>query len=114
MAPQFTENVHTALEKAFSYAQEHQHTEVGENHLLLGFLEDPQGYFSTLSTSLNLNATALPQQIRTALAKLLAEAMQFLSVPGKPIWLVKDGSVEPLCDPHCRALLCDRCLYRRA
>lgn len=78
MSPQFTENVRDALEKAFSYAQEHQHTEVGENHLLLGFLEDPQGYFSTLSSSLNLNAATLPQQIKTALAKVptFAEASQ--------------------------------------
>ena len=70
MAPQFTEAVTEALEKGFAFAQEHHHTEVGENHLLFGFLQDPQGYFHTLSTSLNLNPATLLQQLEAALGKV--------------------------------------------
>ncbi len=70
MTPQFTEKVSEALEKALSYAQGHHHTEVGENHLLLGFLEDPQGYFSTVSVSLDLNVTTLAQLTKAALEKV--------------------------------------------
>lgn len=70
MAPQFTESVRDALEKAFSYAQGHQHTEVNENHLLYAFFEDPQGYFWTLSSSLNLNSQLLIPQLEAALKKV--------------------------------------------
>jgi ATP-dependent Clp protease ATP-binding subunit ClpB len=82
MTPQFTEPVQDAIEKAFGYAQDHQHTEVGENHLLLSFFNDPQGYFSTLCNSLNLNPTPLSQQIKQALAKVptFAEASQAPSI----------------------------------
>jgi ATP-dependent Clp protease ATP-binding subunit ClpB len=70
MAPQFTETVREALERAFSLAQEHQHTELNENHLLVAFFEDPQGYFSTLARSLQLNPEQLIPQLKLALSKL--------------------------------------------
>ncbi len=69
MAPQFTDSMRDALEQAFAYAQEKHHTEVGENHLLFALLQDPQGYFSTLATSLNLNPGALLKQVEQTLAR---------------------------------------------
>lgn len=59
MNPQFTESVREALERAFQTAQENRHTEVSENHLLLSFFHDSQGYFSTLASSLGLNPEEL-------------------------------------------------------
>jgi len=70
MAPQFTESVRDALERAFNFAQEHNQTEVSDNHLLHAFFEDAQGYFWTLSSSLNLNPQSLIPQLETALKQL--------------------------------------------
>src|SRR5882757_9422272 len=70
MAPQFTESVRDALERAFNLAQEHNHSEVNENHLLYAFFEDPQGYFWTLSSSLNLNHQPLIPQLDEALKRV--------------------------------------------
>ncbi len=67
MNPQFTESVAEALEKAFHYAQEHRHTEVSENHLILAFFDNPEGYFQTLSISLGLQPESLISSLRTAL-----------------------------------------------
>jgi ATP-dependent Clp protease ATP-binding subunit ClpB len=70
MAPQFTQPVVEALEKAVGFAQENNHTEVTENHLLYAFFADPQGYFCTLSTSLDLNPQLLVPQLLTVLKKV--------------------------------------------
>lgn len=70
MAPQFTESVQTALEKALLFAQEHRHTEINENHVLRSFFEDPQGYFSLLSNAFNLKRKTLLPQLETALKKV--------------------------------------------
>ncbi len=70
MTPQFTDKARIAIESAFSFAQQHHHTELTENHLLLAFFEDPQEYFSSLSTSLNLDPKALIAQLTTALQKV--------------------------------------------
>ena len=80
MTPQFTESVQTALEKAFSYAEEHLHTEVGPNHLLLGFLADPQGYFVTLSHGLGLKVETLKPQVE----KALSSTAKFTGTPQSP------------------------------
>lgn len=69
MSPQFTESVQQALEAALAYAQENDHTEVGENHLLLALLEDPQGYFTTLATSLKLKPETLVSKLKETLKK---------------------------------------------
>ena len=81
MAPQFTQLSKEALEKAFSFAQEHKHTEVNENHLLLAFFIDPQGYFYTFSHSLNLNPKTLIPQLQAALKKVPT----FSSEPQPPL-----------------------------
>jgi ATP-dependent Clp protease ATP-binding subunit ClpB len=70
MAPQFTEAVAQALEQAFQSAEEHQHTELTENHLLLAFFADPQGYFQTFAAMVNLNAKALQSALEENLKRL--------------------------------------------
>ncbi len=70
MAQQFTESVRDALEKAFNIAQERNHAEVNDNHLLNAFFEDPHGYFWTLSAALNLNAESLIPQLEAALNRV--------------------------------------------
>ena len=65
--PQFTEPVGAALESAFLKAQGKKHTEINENHLLLCFFEDPQGYFSTIANSLGLNPSDLISALKSQL-----------------------------------------------
>jgi len=69
MAPQFTEAVASALSDAFQEAQEHQHTEVTENHLLHALLSDPQGYFQALASTVNLNAKELQDKLEEQLKR---------------------------------------------
>jgi ATP-dependent Clp protease ATP-binding subunit ClpB len=70
MNPQFTEAVQEAIQKALNYAQEHNHTEISENHLLLAFFDDPQSYFSTVSRSLHLDIPSLVLALKEALKKV--------------------------------------------
>ncbi len=44
----FSDAAGGALQNAFQKAQQNQNPEVTENHVLLSFLDDPQGYFHTL------------------------------------------------------------------
>src|SRR5262245_31329510 len=81
MAPQFTESVQEAFEKAILLAQEHRHTEISENHLLRSFFQDPQGYFSLLSSALNLHPETLLPQLESALKKLPA----YTKEPEQPV-----------------------------
>src|SRR5689334_11036798 len=71
--PQFTEPVQEALESALHYAQENNHTEINENHLLLSFFKDPQGYFTILATGLGLN----PQELIPLLESQLKHTAVF-------------------------------------
>lgn len=66
MQPQFTDSVAEALQTAYQLAQEKKQTELSENHLLLGLLQDPEGYFCTLIRSLNLSADSLKQAVQKA------------------------------------------------
>ena len=59
MALQFTESVTTAIEKALQLATQNKQTQLTEDHLLLSFLEDPQGYFETFAKKHHLNASCL-------------------------------------------------------
>jgi ATP-dependent Clp protease ATP-binding subunit ClpB len=70
MNPQFTESVSTALQEAVQQAQEQRHTEVTENTLLHVFFSDPQGYFSTLATSINLNPQKLLAELKEQIKKI--------------------------------------------
>lgn len=80
MAPQFTEAVANAIEQAFQDAQEHNHTELTENHLLLAFFTDPQGYFQTFAASIQLN----PKILIAALEEHLKKVPTFSENPQRP------------------------------
>ncbi len=67
MAHQFTEAVSTALESAFEEAQKKHNTEVTENHLLEGFLKEPEDYFQTVLKNLNLRPDTLLQEVQEAI-----------------------------------------------
>lgn len=80
MPPQFTETVVQAIEQAFQEAQAHHHTEVTENHLLQALFSDPQGYFQTFTTTLNLNA----QELLDQLGSCLKQVPSFADKPEQP------------------------------
>ena len=73
MPQNFTDAVTDALQRAFSEAQRRKNTEVTENHLLWSFLEDPQGYFSSIIGHLN----AQPQQLLNEIEMKLSQAATY-------------------------------------
>lgn len=64
MEQNFTDSVSTALQNAFSQAQEEKKTEVTDNQLLLSFLEDKKGYFSEILSNLNTQPSSLIQKLQ--------------------------------------------------
>lgn len=70
MAQNFTDAVAQAIQNAFALAQQKHHTEVTENHLLFAFLEEPQGYFNSILTSLNLDPLPLIELLERDLGRL--------------------------------------------
>ncbi len=68
--PNFTEAVATAIQAAFSKAEELHHTEVSDAHLLYGFLQETQGYFQTILKTLQLPAKELSQKTESYLSTL--------------------------------------------
>lgn len=70
MPPQCTEAVTAALEEAMQQAHLSGHTEVTENHLLLALFANPQGYFSTLASSLQLPVAPLIEKLQAQLRTL--------------------------------------------
>lgn len=70
MAPNFTDNVATILQNAVQEASMSKNSEVTDEHLLLAFLEEPQGYFQTFFTSFNLNTDDLIVSLKAAISKL--------------------------------------------
>ena len=69
MAPQFTDPVAEALQRAFEKAKSNQQTEVNENNLLLELLEDPEGYFVNLLSSLSPKVDILRDEVRKAVER---------------------------------------------
>ena len=69
MAQNFTDAVTNALQTAFTEAQKRRNTEVTENHLLLAFLEDPEGYFTSILTNLGTNPETLIQEVDQSLRR---------------------------------------------
>lgn len=61
MAINFSEAAAIAIEEAFDLAEQQNHTEVTENHLLLSFLNEPQGYFMSILKELKLDVVLLMQ-----------------------------------------------------
>lgn len=70
MAQNFTEAVQNAIQEAFRDAQDRKNTEVTENHLLLAFLSDPQGYFISVLSNLKANVEKLIQDLEKYLKHL--------------------------------------------
>lgn len=66
----FSEAAQSALQEAFQKAQSMNHPEVTENHLLLPFLEDPQGYFCSLLQDMKIDPEALAREVVKALESL--------------------------------------------
>lgn len=66
----FSDAAQNAIQGAFQKAQKNQNPEVTENHLLLSFLEEPQGYFSSLLEETKGNAEALAKSVAQSLAHL--------------------------------------------
>ena len=70
MKQNFTDAVGAAIQQAFSSAEEHKNTEVTENHLLLSFLEDPEGYFNSILRQLNADPKTLSAAVRQNIKEL--------------------------------------------
>ncbi|KAF3363184.1 Chaperone protein ClpB [Chlamydiales bacterium STE3] len=70
MAQNFTESVQNAIQEAFRNAQDRKNTEVTENHLLLAFLSDPQGYFISVLSNLRVNVEKLQSDLEQNLRHL--------------------------------------------
>src|ERR1700722_12745494 len=66
----YSEAVQNAFQKAFQIAQSNRNPEVTENHLLLSFLEDPQGYFYSILDELQGQPEQLVQKVTKATSHL--------------------------------------------
>jgi ATP-dependent Clp protease ATP-binding subunit ClpB len=64
MPQNFTDSVNQALQTAFSEAQKLKNTEVTDNHLLFAFLNDPEGYFSSILQNLNTDPKSLLHDVQ--------------------------------------------------
>lgn len=67
MNPNFTDAVANSLQQAVTEAQKRKNTEVTENHLLLAFLDEPQGYFFSILDNLNTQPNQLIHDVRDSL-----------------------------------------------
>lgn len=70
MSQNFTDSVSTAIQQAFSDAQQRQNTEVTDDHLLLAFLTEPEGYFNSILTSLETKPSTMIQEVEHVVARL--------------------------------------------
>jgi len=70
MAPNFTDNAAGVIQQAFTDAGQRNNTEVTENHLLLAFLEDQEGYFHTFFQGLKAPAQTLIESVKQHLSRL--------------------------------------------
>lgn len=70
MAPNFTDNVTNVFQQAFAEASQRNNTEFTENHLLLAFLEEQEGYFQTFFQSINAPTPLLLNAVKQALDRL--------------------------------------------
>lgn len=70
MAPQFTEPVAEALNRALELAREKQHTQLSDDHFLLSLIDEPEGYFQTFARKHKLDANQLAQSLRNKIDHL--------------------------------------------
>ncbi len=82
MAQNFTEAVTEAIQTAFNEAQKLKNTEVSDNHLLYGFLAQPDGYFPSVLSQLNGNPNTLLEEIKSTLSRLPTFTGTSLESPG--------------------------------
>ncbi len=76
----FSEAVQRALSAAVHKAQERRNPEVSENHLLLSFLEDAEGYFTETLTDLKTH----PEQLLEGAGRALERLPTFTEGGGEP------------------------------
>ena len=69
MEHKFTDAVGAAIQTAFSEAENHKNTEVGDSHLLLSFLKEPEGYFTSILHHLNLHPKSLIDSLQEDINK---------------------------------------------
>ena len=81
MAPQFTDALMEALQKAVDLAEKHRHTELNERHLLLALFSDEQGYFPMFAATIGLDAKTLIQNLEESILSTAA----YTGEPQKPI-----------------------------
>lgn len=79
MAANFTDSVTNTLQQAFADAQERKNTEVTDNHLLLAFLQEPEGYFNSILNTLDAKPASLLQKVQEDLSR-----QPTFSSPGQP------------------------------
>ncbi len=70
MATNFTEPVAEAIQQAINLASQNSNPEVHDAHLLAALLEDQEGYFQTLISSLQLPSSDLMQDVASFISKL--------------------------------------------
>lgn len=70
MAPNFTEAVTEAIQKAATAAEQKRQAEITENHLLYAFLEDPEGYFQTFLNTIKADGQTLLKETERQLEHL--------------------------------------------
>jgi ATP-dependent Clp protease ATP-binding subunit ClpB len=80
MTPQFTEPAATAINQAAELAQQHNHTEISEHHLLWTLFLPEDGYCRSLANSLGLDSA----QLRTKIESLLASFPSFTGHEQRP------------------------------
>lgn len=66
----FTDSINNALQTAFADAQRRNSTEVTENHLLWAFLNDKEGYFNSILTSLGARPETLAHEVEQNIQRL--------------------------------------------
>lgn len=81
MTINFTEAVSGALQSAFNLAQQMNHTEVTDNHLLSSFLEDRDNYFPSLISNLNIP----PENLQNDVTQSLKSLPTFTGDGGEPV-----------------------------
>ncbi len=70
MEQNFTDSVASALQDAFSEAQQSKNSETTENHLLAALLKKPQDYFCSLLKTLGTDTNSLAQKVQKQLQSL--------------------------------------------
>lgn len=70
MSQNFTDSVANALQQAFSDAQQRQNTEVTDDHLLLSFITEPEGYFNSILTNLGTQPSGMIKQLEHDVGRL--------------------------------------------